>query len=101
MIGFEIYINDEKPIIMASDHVVSVILGYGYPLGSTISLIGRDCSNRSLLGLKVKPEIGDKIIIKVIETDEVSPCKKTKCDREWMIQQYEQLKIKLQEKGLI
>ena len=45
MIGFEIYINDEKPIIMASDHVVSVILGYGYPLGSTISLIGRDCSN--------------------------------------------------------
>ncbi len=22
MIGFEIYINDEKPIIMASDHVV-------------------------------------------------------------------------------
>ena len=76
---------------MASDHVVSVILGYGYPLGSTISLIGRDCSN----------DLGDKIIIKVIETDEVSPCKKTKCDREWMIQQYEQLKIKLQEKGLI
>ena len=94
MIGFEIYINDEKPIIMASDHVVSVILGYGYPLGSTISLIGRDCSN-DLTWLKGKPEIGDKIIIKVIETDEVSPCKKTKCDREWMIQQYEQLKIKL------
>ena len=100
MIGFEIYINDEKPIIMASDHVVSVILGYGYPLGSTISLIGGDCSN-DLTWLKGKPEIGDKIIIKVIETDEVSPCKKTKCDREWMIQQYEQLKIKLQEKGLI
>ena len=79
MIGFEIYINDEKPIIMASDHVVSVILGYGYPLGSTISLIGRDCSN-DLTWLKGKPEIGDKIIIKVIETDEVSPCKKTKCD---------------------
>ena len=77
---------------MASDHVVSVILGYGYPLGSTISLIGRDCSN-DLTWLKGKPEIGDKIIIKVIETDE--------CDREWMIQQYEQLKIKLQEKGLI
>ena len=94
MIGFEIYINDEKPIIMASDHVVSVILGY------TSSLIGRDCSN-DLTWLKGKPEIGDKIIIKVIETDEVSPCKKTKCDREWMIQQYEQLKIKLQEKGLI
>ena len=100
MIGFEIYINDEKPIIMASDHAVSVILGYGCPLGSTISLIGRDCSN-DLTWLKGKPEIGDKIIIKVIETDEVSPCKKTKCDREWMIQQYEQLKIKLQEKGLI
>ena len=49
MIGFEIYINDEKPIIMASDHVVSVILGYGYPLGSTISLIGLTI----LLGLKV------------------------------------------------
>lgn len=40
-------------------------------------------------------------MIKVVETDEVSPCKKMKSDRERMIQQYEQLKIKLQEKGLI
>ena len=55
---------------MASDHVVSVILGYGYPLGSTISLIGRDCSN-DLTWLKGKPEIGDKIIIKVIESDDI------------------------------
>lgn len=85
---------------MASDRIASVILGYGYLSGSTISLIGRDCSN-DLTWLKGKPEIGDKIIIKVVETDEVSPCKKTKSDREWMMQQYERLKIKLQEKGLI
>ena len=52
MIGFEIYINDEKPIIMASDSIISVILRYGYPSEAIISLIGRDCSN-DLLGLKV------------------------------------------------
>ena len=86
---------------MASDRIVSVILGYGYPSsGSTISLIGRDCSD-DLTWLKGKPEIGDKVIIKVVETDEVSPCKKTKSDRESMMKQYERLKIKLQEKGLI
>lgn len=100
MIGFEIYINGEKPIIMASDSIISVILRYGYPSGTIISLIGGDCSN-DLIWLKGKPEIGDKIMIKVVETDEVSPCKKMKSDRERMIQQYEQLKIKLQEKGLI
>ena len=38
-----------------------------YLIYSTISLIGRDCSN-DLTWLKGKPEIGDKIIIKVIET---------------------------------
>ena len=65
MIGFEIYINDEKPIIMASDSIISVILRYGYPSEAIISLIGRDCSN-DLTWLKGKPEIGDKIIIKVI-----------------------------------
>ena len=90
MIGFKIYINDEKPIIMASDSIISVILRYGYPSEAIISLIGRDCSN-DLTWLKGKPEIGD----------EVSPCKKTKSDRERMIRQYERLKVKLQEKGLI
>lgn len=85
---------------MASDSVISVILRYGYPSGAIISLIGSDCSN-DLTWLEGKPEIGDKIIIKVVETDEVSPCKKTKSDREWMIRQYERLKVKLQEKGLI
>lgn len=100
MIGFEICINGEKPIIIASDCIVSVVLRYGYPSGSTISLIGQDCSN-DLTWLKGKPEIGDKIIIKVVETDEVSLCKKTKSDRERMVRQYERLKIKLQEKGLI
>ena len=39
MIGFEIYINGEKPIIMASDSIISVILRYGYPSGTIISLI--------------------------------------------------------------
>lgn len=40
MIGFEIYINGEKPIIMAPDSIISVILRYGYPSGTIISLIG-------------------------------------------------------------
>lgn len=99
MTGFEIHINDEKHIIMASDCIVSVILMYSYP-SFTIYLTGRDSSN-DLTWLKSKLELGDKILIKVVDTGEVSPCKKTKSDREWMLQQYERLKIKLQKKGLI
>lgn len=67
MIGFEIYINDEKPIIMASDRVVSVILGYGYPLGSTISLIGHDCSNDLELYYQLKKVLEDENLIEVVD----------------------------------
>lgn len=55
-----------------------------------------------LTWLRVKPKKGDKVLIRIVETDRVSPILTTKdCDRNEMKERYEQLKVALQEKGLI
>ena len=62
---------------------------------------GLDCY-RYISWFKGKPEKGDKVVIKVIETDHISPILETKnCDRSEMKTRFEQLKTELLEKGLI
>lgn len=100
MIGFEIKINCRKPIIAASDNFTSLILAYGYSSDRILIKGGDDL--HYLTWFDRKPEVGDKVLIKVIETDKVSPVLTIEdCDRNEMLERYERLKIELQEKGLI
>lgn len=100
MIGFEININGRKTIVAASDYFVSLILSNGYS-SDRIVVKGGD-GLHYLTWLAEKPEKGDKVFIRVIETDKVSPVLTMEnCDRDEMKERYERLKVELQEKELI
>lgn len=101
MIAFEVTINDDKPIVIGSSNVTTAILSYGYSEADKIYLGGLD-HYRYISWFKGKPEKGDKVVIKVIETDQISPISEAKnCDRSEMKARFEQLKTELLEKGLI
>lgn len=98
MIGIEISINGQEPIIAASDNFVFANFSYGYSSSDQIAVCGTD-SLHHLTWLRGKPEKGDKVLIRIVETDRVSPILTMKvCDRNDMKERYEQLKVALQEK---
>ncbi|WP_455963039.1 hypothetical protein [Bacteroides bouchesdurhonensis] len=100
MIGLEISINDQKPIVAASDNLVFVDLQHGYS-SDRIIIKGSDILH-FFTWFKGKPETGDKVLIRVIETDNVSPVVKIQSsDRDELRKRYKQLKVELREKGLI
>ena len=94
MIGLEIRINDEDPITVASDNLVFVNL-------LRIMVMGSDLLHY-LTWFDGRPEVGDKVLIRIVDTDKVAPVLTMKdCDRYEIKQWYERLKVELQEKGLI
>lgn len=100
MIGFEININGREPIIAASDHFIFADLIFGYP-SDRIIIKGSD-GLHYLTWFIGKLEKGDRVSIKIVDTDKVSPVLTIEdCDRNKMKRRHEQLKIELQEKGLI
>lgn len=100
MKALEIRINDQEPIIAATDNLTFVNLTYGYR-SDRIVIMGNDILHY-LTWYDAKPEKGDKILIKIIEVDEISPVILMKdCDRNEIKKRYEQLKLELQEQGLI
>ncbi len=100
MIGIEVKINNQEPIIAASDNLVFVNLKHGYS-SDRIMVMGSDILHY-LTWFDGKPEIGDKILIRIIEADRLSPILTMKtCDRNEIKKCYEQLKVELQEKGFI
>ena len=100
MIGLEIRINDEDPITVASDNLVFVNLLHGYS-SDRIMVMGSDLLHY-LTWFDGRPEVGDKVLIRIVDTDKVAPVLTMKdCDRYEIKQWYEWLKVELQEKGLI
>lgn len=100
MIGFEININGREPIVAASDYFVFADLAFGYSSGR-IKIKGSDVLHY-FTWLTEKLEEGDRVLIKMVDTDKVSPVLTIEdCDRNEMKRRYEQLKMELQGKGLI
>ena len=95
MIGLEININGRTKIVAASDDFISLILT------NRIILKGGDILHY-LTWLDGKPEVGDSILMKIVDTDEMSPVLTMEnCDRKEIKARYERLRVELQEKGLI
>ncbi len=80
MIGLEININGRTKIVAASDDFISLILTNGYT-SNRIILKGGDILHY-LTWLDGKPEVGDSILMKIVDTDEMSPVLTMEnCDR--------------------
>ena len=95
MLGLEIQINDETPFVAAAENFSYALLDV------FIYIAGLDYSN-TYLWFYAAPQVGDKVIIQVVETSKASPPQKTKKkDRKEMLERYAQLKKELEEKGLI
>lgn len=100
MIGLEININGRTKIVAASDDFISLILTNGYT-SNRIILKGGDILHY-LTWLDGKPEVGDSILMNIVDTDEMSPVLTMEnCDRKEIKARYERLRVELQEKGLI
>ena len=84
MIGFEISINGREPIVAASDYFVFADLTFGCSSGR-IKIKGSD-GLHYLTWLTEKLEEGDRVLIKMVVTDKVSPVLTIEdCDRNEMI----------------
>ena len=100
MIGYEIAINDQSPVVVTSPDVVSVMVHSNCSFGDSIYVGGLDTSRR-IVWVDEKLKVGDRVRIKVVEVSAVSPVVKMTYDREELKVKYEQLKAELESKGLI
>ena len=97
MKGFEIKINSKEPIIVASDKTVCVFIDT-----ETVCMNGSDSKAHQLRWFDEQLKIGDKIKIKVVETDESSLVKKRiPINRNELKEKYYKLKKELENNGLI
>lgn len=100
MKAIEIRINEENPIIAGADSLIYANLTYGYS-SDEITVRGSD-SLHSFVWLNTFPQKGDKVLIRIVETDKLSPVLVMEDrDKEEIKKWYERLKLELQEKGLI
>lgn len=100
MKGFKIIINDGDPVIAACDDVVSLVISAGYTENAHMDIVGLDSSQYHFKWFGKQLRTGDKIKVKICETDRVSqPSEKYPSDREEMVQKYYELKQQLQEEG--
>ncbi|MDD3038300.1 hypothetical protein [Bacteroides sp.] len=67
MIGLGIIINDQEPIIAASDGLTFIALSHGYSCDE-VSVIGSD-DLRMLTWFDWGPVKGDKVLVRIVETD--------------------------------
>ncbi|TGY40379.1 hypothetical protein [Bacteroides caecimuris] len=100
MIGYEVAINDQSPVVVTSPDVAYVMVHSNCSFGDSIYVGGLDTSRR-IVWVDEKLKVGDRIRIKVVEVSEVSPIVKMIYDREELKAKYEQLKAGLEAKGLI
>lgn len=100
---FEVRINNEDVVCGAVEKgVVTVIF----------TVLDNDCIDVSLSGLRrgedchirwfsKKLEVGDKIRVKRVDTDEISPVTETWSRESILMSEYESLKRQLEKEGLI
>ena len=100
MIGYEIAINDQSPVVVTSPDVAVVMVHSNCSFGDSIYVGGLDTSRR-IVWVDEKLKVGDRVRIKVIEVSAVSPTVKMTYDREELKVKSEQLKAELESKGLI
>ncbi|WP_237924800.1 hypothetical protein [Bacteroides finegoldii] len=100
MIGYEIAINDQSPVVVTSPDVASVMVHSNCSFGDSI-YVGGLYTSRRIVWVDEKLKVGDRVRIKVVEVSAVSPVVKMTYDREELKVKYEQLKAELESKGLI
>lgn len=100
MIGYEVAINDQSPVVVTSPDVAVVMVHSNCSFGDSIYVGGLNTSRR-IVWVDEKLKMGDRIRIKVVEVSAVSPTVKMIYDREELKAKYEQLKAELESKGLI
>ena len=100
MIGYEIAINDQSPVVVTSPDVVSVMVHRNCSFGDSI-YVGGLYTSRRIVWVDEKLKVGDRVRIKVVEVSAVSPVVKMTYDREELKAKYERLKAELGAKGLI
>ena len=100
MIGYEIAINDQSPVVVTSPDVAVVMVHSNCSFGDSIYVGGLNTSRR-IVWVDEKLKLGDRVRIKVVEVSAVSPTVKMTYDREELKVKYEQLKAELESKGLI
>ena len=100
MIGYEIAINDQSPVVVTSLDVASVMVHSNCSFGDSI-YVGGLYTSRRIVWVDEKLKVGDRVRIKVVEVSAVSPVVKMTYDREELKVKYEQLKAELESKGLI
>ncbi len=102
MKSFKVTINEEE-VIAASDRIVSISIGAGnHPQDNYIHIGGMDSNSYHLTWLDRHLEKGDRIKVKVCETNRISPLKESiPSDRHELKSKYDHLKKELEEKGLI
>ena len=104
MKGFEIQINNDSPIVVATDRKAFVLLNYINNDYCRLDAVGSDSMFRNLKWLiDRKLQLGDKLRIKVIETDCSSECIKPIVDmsRKELEELYEKKKSYLIKKGVL
>lgn len=100
MIGIEVKMNGQKSIIAVAEDWVFANLKHGYSFDRII-VKGIGVLHH-LTWLDEEPGVGDKVLIRIVDTEKVSPVlTMMDCDRDEIKKRYEQLKIELQKKGLI
>ena len=100
MIGYEIAINDQSPVVVTSPDVVSVMVHSNCSFGDSI-YVGGLYTSRRIVWVDEKLKVGDRVRIKVVEVSAVSPVVKMTYDLEELKAKYERLKAELGAKGLI
>ncbi len=100
MIGYEIAINDQSPVVVTSPDVAVVMVHSNCSFGDSI-YVGGLYTSRRIVWVDEKLKVGDRVRIKVVEVSAVSPVVKMTYDREELKVKYEQLKAELESKGLI
>ena len=99
MIGYEIAINDQSPVVVTSPDVASVMVHSNCSFGDSMYVGGLDTSRR-IVWVDEKLKVGDRVRIKVVEVSAVSPVVKMTYDREELKVKYEHLKAELSQRGL-
>lgn len=100
MIGYEVAINDQSPVVVTSPDVAVVMVHSNCSFGDSI-YVGGLYTSRRIVWVDEKLKVGDRVRIKVVEVSAVSPVVKMTYDREELKVKYEQLKAELESKGLI
>lgn len=103
MIGFEVTINNQPPLLIAAErHVFIRLCNRNGKRGLDDMMIRGWNDSEMFYWIDRKPQKGDRVRVRVVEIESASPAQETqKKDREKMKERYEQLKKELTEQGLL